>query len=165
MFRKASAEYLRDKARSRDPQLFDRLLSKVKVGAPWECWPIIKPTGPDGYGAIKVNGVNVRAHRLMFSLYFPTLEAPVVRHICHNPACVNPVHLRAGTPKDNAMDRVFANRGADLRGENNGRAKLTAEQVLAIRSSDKSCADLGREFGVSKVMASRIRRGLAWTHI
>jgi hypothetical protein len=101
----------------------------------------------------------------MFSLYYPGVDAPVVRHNCHNPACINPAHLRAGTPHDNAIDRMHANRGGDLRGEKNGRAKLTERDVLEIRASSLSSADLSMKFCVTKVMVCRIRRGQAWTHV
>lgn len=165
MFRRASAVMKREEARARNPQVFDRLISIAQDGPHSKCWPVNKNIGKDGYGILRVNGRKERAHRLMFALYFPNVEAPVVRHTCNNPACINPAHLRAGTPLDNAMDRVFSSRGGDLKGEKNGRAKLTQEQVLEIRSSDLSGAELGRKYGISKAMACRIKRGNAWTHI
>lgn len=164
-FRKASAELRRQEARTRNPALFDRLFKLAKVSHHGECWPVLRTANRDGYGVLKVDGRSQRAHRLMFELYYPGIPAPVVRHNCNNPACINPAHLRAGTPKDNAMDRVNSNRGGDLKGEKNGRAKLTSEQVLEIRASSLSGTELGRKYGVSKNMISRIRLGLAWNHI
>lgn len=163
--RKASAIEKRQQARARNPALFDRLINMAETGLHTVCWPVKHGRNKDGYGVLKVDGKNVRAHRMMFSLYWPDVVAPVVRHNCHNPACINPAHLRAGTPLDNAIDRMLANRGGDLRGTNNGRAKLTDEAVREIRGSTLSGAELGKKYGISKVMACRIKRGLAWTHI
>jgi integrase len=47
--------------------------------------------------------------------------------------------------------------------DHNTKGKLTWAQVCAIRSSMKSNVALGREFGVSDSLISRIRRGLIWT--
>jgi hypothetical protein len=102
---------------------------------------------------------------MMFSLYYPMLDAPVVRHTCNNPACINPAHLRAGTPHDNAIDRMLSGRGGDLRGVNNGRAKLTDDQVREIRAGHLTGAEAGRKFNISKNMACRIIAGKAWTHV
>lgn len=52
------------------------------------------------------------------------------------------------------------------RGELNGRAKLTAEAVSAIRArrgGGEPLATIAKEYGVSSVMISRICRGLART--
>jgi hypothetical protein len=135
------------------------------IGSHAACWPVQSGHDKDGYGVLRVDGRKERAHRVMFSLYYPGVNAPVVRHNCHNPACINPAHLRPGTPLDNAIDRMLADRGGNLKGENNGRAKLSESDVLEIRASSLSGADLGRKFGISKVMACRIRRGEAWTHV
>ena len=163
--RKASALGKRLHARIQNPVIFDRLIAMAETGSHTVCWPVKRGQDKDGYGVLKVNGKNVRAHRLMFSLYWPALDAPVVRHNCNNPACINPAHLRAGTQLDNAIDRMLSNRGDDLRGTNNGRAKLTDTDVLEIRASTLSGAELGKKYGISKVMACRIKRGVAWTYI
>lgn len=48
-------------------------------------------------------------------------------------------------------------------GETNGMAKLTAEKVQQIRSSNKKYAALSLEFGVSVSQIGLIKRGVAWT--
>lgn len=163
--RKASAVEKMAQARAIAPETFDRLISLAEVGDHSKCWPVTANIGKDGYGILRVNGRKERAHRVMFSLYFPKVDAPVVRHKCNNPGCINPAHLRAGTPHDNAIDRMLSGRGGDLRGTNNGRAKLTDAQVKEIRSSPLSGSEVAKLFGISKVMACRIRRGEAWNHI
>lgn len=163
-FIKASAEEKMVEARSRNPIVFDRLMSAASTGHHGNCWPVTK-NFQNGYGVMRVNGKKVGMHRLMFELYFPLVEAPVVRHKCNNPSCINPAHLREGTKADNNADRMLSLRGGDLRGQCNGRSKLTDEQVIEIRNSDMTGAELGRKFNVSKVMACKIRRGDAWKHI
>lgn len=78
----------------------DRFWSKVdKSGECWE-WTGIK--GPTGYGVIKINPHNIRVHRLSFLwAKGPIPEGLQVDHICHNPSCVNPDHLRLATNKQN----------------------------------------------------------------
>lgn len=165
-FEKASVKDKMDAARARDPATFDRLIASARIGPMTDCWPVTtRARNRDGYTLLRVRGTKQRSHRAMFSLFYPDVPAPVVRHVCNNPACINPAHLRAGTPRDNAHDRMHANRGGNLRGENNGRSVLTEEQVRAIRSSQLSGAELGRRYGVSKNMACRIKCGLAWGHV
>lgn len=164
-FVKASASLKWDAARANNPSLFDRLIAIAKISHHGDCWPVFKNISANGYGALRVNGRKERAHRMMFSLYFPDVDAPVVRHKCNNPACINPAHLREGTKRDNAIDRMLSGRGGDLRGANNGRAKLTDDQVREIRASGLTGADAGRKFNVSKVMACRIIAGKAWKHV
>ena len=165
MFKKASREDRMLRARAVDPAIYDRLVSSAIISAGHLCWPMQTALNSDGYAHLKVRGRRVGAHRLMFGLFFPGVAAPVVRHMCNNPYCVNPAHLRGGTQQDNVNDRVNCDRGGDLRGEFNGRAKLNTLQVREIRNSDESGAAIARRFGISTVLACRIRRGLAWAHI
>lgn len=163
--RKADASERIAAARAMNPAAFDRITKSAIVGGSSSCWPMTRSLNKDGYGVLRVNGRKQGAHRVMFGLFFPELSAPVVRHICHNPACVNPAHLRAGTPLDNAADRVIAGRGGDLSGEHNGRSKLDDESVRQIRLSQDSGPSLSMRYGVSRVVISRVRRGLSWRNI
>lgn len=51
------------------------------------------------------------------------------------------------------------------RGEACGHAKVTEQDVRAIRASDETLAVLASRFGVSQVAVSKIRRGLTWRHV
>lgn len=150
-------------AHARDLQ---RLLDAIVAPKPAGCW-LVKTSvrDKDGYGVMSLRGRKRRMHRAMFDAFNPGAVAPVVRHTCHNPNCINPLHLAAGTQKENAADRVAAARGGDLRGVNNGRSKLSEADVLAIKKSRLSGAALADHFGISKSMACRIKSGKAWPHL
>lgn len=51
------------------------------------------------------------------------------------------------------------------RGERHGRAKLTEEQVIIIRTNGKSVRSTAREFGISRATVRRIRDRILWSHI
>lgn len=48
----------------------------------------------------------MRAHRRMFELWYATKLEPseVVMHVCDNPPCFNPLHLRRGSHAENMRD-------------------------------------------------------------
>jgi hypothetical protein len=101
----------------------------------------------------------------------------VVCHHCDNPRCFEPAHLFLGTREINMADmhakgrRViggwFASR--PMRGEEHIFAKLTEEQVLAIRHRYRrrivTQRALATEYGVTQTLVGMIIRRKIWTHI
>jgi len=81
------------------------------------CWLWMGSRNPvTGYGHVVRSGKLKYAHRLSFEIFKGPI--PAGKHICHTcgtPICVNPDHLYAGTPKDNAMDRERMGRGRGRR--------------------------------------------------
>jgi len=76
---------------------------------------------------------------------------------------VNVDHLFLGTHAENMADMARKGRRKNIgTGESNGRAKLTAEQVAAIRSSPLGKVKLSREYGMSPAQIQRIRAGKQW---
>jgi hypothetical protein len=86
-----------------------------------------------------------------------------VCHRCDVPACVNPDHLFLGTHLDNVRDAISKDRHA--RGEVNGHAKLTADDVRAIRADRRIQRVVAAEYGVARTVVSRIRSGTRWGHL
>ena len=89
--------------------------------------------GARGYPQRNANGRNVRLHREAMERHLGRDLAPSeeVRQICHDKRCVNPEHLRVGSHADTMG--AMAEAGRSARGERNGRAKLDASDVIAIR--------------------------------
>src|SRR3954463_6890906 len=70
-----------------------RLLVKVQRGP--NCWLWTGRTSPDGYGVLAIQGVTTGAHRAAYAfLVGPIPDGMQVDHLCFNPPCVNPEHLR-----------------------------------------------------------------------
>lgn len=59
------------------------------------------------YGYTCRNGKQTYAHRVSFEDNVRKLrDGEIVMHLCDNPSCVNPKHLKAGTHKENIKDCV-----------------------------------------------------------
>jgi hypothetical protein len=145
-----------------------RFWRQAKVASADECWNWQGFIDRDGYGRFRVGSKKHTTHRFAFFLANGHgLDAPVIRHKCDNPRCVNPAHLCTGTHQENMRDRSERNRTA--RGTKNGRAKLTEETVLAIRAAyipNKITAPmLARQFGINFYVVQDIIRKRTWKHI
>jgi hypothetical protein len=51
------------------------------------------------------------------------------------------------------------------KGEANSQAKLTEDQVRAIRRDTRACKVVGSDYGLSQAQVSRIRRRLHWKEV
>lgn len=80
-----------------------------KVEKTESCWNYIGYKDCDGYGIFHA-GKNYRAHRFSALIAGKDITKPIIRHLCHNPGCVNPDHLEAGTQHDNMHDMIQAGR-------------------------------------------------------
>ncbi|MGH7022198.1 MAG: HNH endonuclease signature motif containing protein [Caulobacteraceae bacterium] len=69
-----------------------------------------------GYGRMSVNKRNRAVHRVAWELVNgPIPEGMLALHICDNPRCCNPAHLKLGTQADNNRDRIAKGRGKGCR--------------------------------------------------
>lgn len=156
------------RTRARDPAVFDRLMAHTIRGGNRDCWPntYVGASRKEPYGGIKINGKRRRCSRVMYSLAYGDIPAGMsVCHKCDNPACVNPFHLFLGTHHENMLDRMMKNRGGNRKGERNGRAKLAASDVIAIRSSRETLTTLAQRYSVTKTLIANIRKRKIWKHI
>jgi len=119
-----------------------------------------------GYGSFDLNGVSVQAHRFSHLITKGNPNNSLVLHSCGCRNCVNPVHLRLGTHRDNSDDRMKD--GTTAIGERQGKAKLTNEIVREMRrrnQSGETVAVLAREFKVNHASAWRAIHREHWKHI
>lgn len=67
------------------------------------CWVFNGTKATKGYGSIRIEGRNFRAHRIALEVRLGRRLMPseVADHVCGNRGCVNPLHLRAVSQKDN----------------------------------------------------------------
>lgn len=129
---------------------------------------------PYGHGHMGVGGKSIMAHRVAWMCNRgPIPDGMLVLHRCDTPGCVNPNHLFLGTSQDNQDDKVRKGRQAKgsklahprARGERNGNAKLTADQVRAIRASDEPQRQIAAQYGVTQAIISKIKRNEVWTNV
>lgn len=141
-----------------------------KVNKQGNCWIWTGAKQPTGYGYIGAGGRNcgrVMAHRWSYEqAKGPIPNSMYVLHSCDNPSCVNPAHLRVGTPLDNTNDAIARGRLVNppvMSGEANMKAKLTLDQVKIIRASPHIKASVfARAFGISHSSVSRVKLGKSW---
>jgi len=131
------------------------------------CWLWLGRKDQDGYGETGVNGKVVKAHRYAHEIFIgPIDKDKIILHSCDNRICVNPDHLRQGTPADNSLDAL--SRGRVLRGSQIGNSKLLENDVLKIRElrdngyTYKHIAEL---FNVSEATIRFIIAGISWKHV
>lgn len=140
------------------------LLRRAAPGAPDECWEWPGARTPRGYGRVTFRGRVKYAHRLSHEAFIgPLADGELACHACDNPPCWNPAHLFAGSHTDNNRDRQA--KGRSQRGEGHYAAKLTEDDVRAIRASDLSGPALGERYGVSPFTIYKILDRRSWAHV
>lgn len=102
-----------------------------------------------GYGVIRANGRNVRAHRYVYEAHKgPIPTGMQLDHLCRNPSCVNPDHMEPVTHAEN------------LRRGNS--TKLTMEIAREIRAAPGRHRDLAERYGIDYTIVGDIKRGVLW---
>ena len=105
-----------------------------------------------GYIRLWNGGNRILAHRAEFIKKIgPIPEGLEIDHLCHNRSCINVLHLKLATRKENSRRRV--------------NSKLTIEQVEKIRImllNGMSLKKIADNFNVSKQMIWLIAKGKQW---
>jgi hypothetical protein len=132
-----------------------------------ECliWPYARNSA--GYGHLSVDGKNQLVHRIACEAENgpPPFADAQASHSCGNGhlGCCNPKHQRWDTPAGNLADK--ARHGTLKNGVEHHLAKLTEDDVRAIRASDESQSVLASRYGVEQTNISAIKRRKSWNHI
>ena len=87
----------------------------------------------------------------------------IVRHLNGDPLDNRAENLAWGTPRENEADKRA--HGRALLGERHHQAKLTPAQVLYIRASQASGADLAQQYGVGETCITKVRLRKTWRHL
>ena len=91
--------------------VIDRFLARVAKPEGEGCWEWKGGKDQAGYGHMVVDGKNVVAHRVAYTLFRGEIPGRLyVCHSCDNPTCVNPGHLWLGTSSDNQKDSIAKGR-------------------------------------------------------
>ena len=149
--------------------LKDRLLSRVKISNPDDCWEWQGYRNKRGYG--QLGGKNGFAHRVSWVVH--NGEIPENLHVCHkcdNPSCVNPRHLFLGTRSDNMQDasrkgRMNTTHLSFASDETHQASKLSNAQVRLIRSGKIKPSILAKQFGVHEATVYRAKRGATFQDV
>lgn len=123
----------------------ERFWAKVdKSYHPKGCWVWTAAKNLQGYGKFYLRGKFLGVHRLSYTLANGQIgDGLVIDHLCHNPACVNPSHLREVTYKQN-NENLQGARSKNISGVRGVTWDATRGKWLAgIRDNGKSY-NLGR---------------------
>ena len=121
-----------------------------------------------GYALKWYKGKNYGHHRVAYAQHnnidLEDIKGLSVMHLCDNPPCVNPDHLRLGTQQDNMKDKVNKNRQAV--GEQ-CKNKLTKADVLDIKANKGILTrrELSEKYGVQMRHISRLWNNDSWKHL
>lgn len=172
-----------------DKRTLARFWAKVrKSDDPEGCWLWTGAKNPSGYGWFKLPTTGpAGAHRVSWEIVNGPIpdrtgyHGTVVMHVCDNPSCVNPSHLRLGSQAENLADMRRKGRSATgdrngsrtcpeamRRGENHPHARLKRSDVIEIRRLSEAGTTgraIARRFGLSFQHVSDIVRRKRWKHV
>lgn len=114
----------------------------------------------NGYGQVRIEGIQWAVHRLMYELTFGPISQDAsawwILHKCDTPGCCNPDHLYAGTPTDNSRDMANRCRGrvgyrplSAAYGRNFDPSRRTGTVFYEYCGEIKRLADWAEQFGLS----------------
>jgi hypothetical protein len=135
---------------------------------PNKCWNWQGANKGNGYGHTSHGPAHRHAYRLLVG---PTPKGLDVCHKCDNRGCINPDHLFLGTRADNMADCKAKGRTArgdalgDRKADKGSAAKLTWDDVRAIRASSEKPKSIAVKYGVTNDNINRIRRHDTWKEI
>lgn len=131
------------------------------------CWIWICGTRNTGYPSLNVIDIPERTgHRFSWVVHNgPIPKGLHVLHKCDNRLCMNPHHLFLGTNTENSLDCQLKGRQFIPLGEHNGRAKLTAKQVLAIRKDNRPTKEIAAQYNVLVRQINLIKKRQTWRHL
>lgn len=151
----------------------------AKVSKTDSCW-LWTGRKLNGYGKVNINSNVYNAHRVSLVISGvlsnpskKTLGAngEIVMHLCDNRSCVNPVHLKVATQKENMNDAQQKGRKwcGENKGSGNGRAVLSEETVLWLKhmfaNYSMNVSGLAKKLKIHPTQLYLIKNNKSWTHV
>lgn len=141
-----------------------RFWKHVCIKGPDECW---EWTSKSERPTFSFSGGNGSAARFSFLIHTGIWPGRLyVCHSCDNKRCINPSHLWLGTHKDNQRDA--AKKGRMARGEDQGSAKLTENDIREIRTKRAAGTkrrQLAKDYRVDETTIDNIVKRKSWKHV
>jgi len=137
-----------------DERTAQRFWAKVAIGPPEECWEWQGGRFTRGYGGFSYEGRTQQAHRVVMGM--DKSDPRVVMHLCDNPPCVNPDHLRIGTQAENMHDKISRGR-CGMGGCKCALADYRKALILKGADIGFSDVELARAFTVCLLFVRRTR--------
>ena len=101
-----AAGVMRNRSNRRNMSDVDRFFEKTDKRSDAECWSWTANKDAHGYGKFWMSGRQITAQRASFVMFCgPIPDDHQVDHLCFNPSCVNPAHLRTVTKRENLSTR------------------------------------------------------------
>lgn len=125
-----------------------------------DCWIWTAGRYPGGYGSFYLRGRAHAASRVALAMSGVVVRpGDFVLHSCDNPPCVNPAHLRVGTPFENMTDKMSRGRHVVHHGEQNHAASITNAMALEIRrrfAGGQSRREIAESIGIRRSIVSDV---------
>jgi hypothetical protein len=136
-----------------------QLLESRSRKTPSGCVEWIGPKNRDGYGVFNSSVMGrTGAHRASWIIHYGKIpDGKWVLHSCHNPACVNPEHLKLGDHHANMKDRKL--NGKYPSGEDHFSSVIPNDIAIAIWHDKRTCRVIAESYNVNRDVVQRIRQG------
>lgn len=132
------------------------------------CWTWKGTIEHTGYAKLSIRPP-IKAHRASYIIHKgPIPKGLLVLHTCDVRDCTNPEHLWLGTHKQNTQDKIKKGRSNTAKGSSLKVSKINESQALEIKKmlqNGDNCAEIGRFYGVSRKIISRIKNDETWAHV
>lgn len=127
-----------------------------------DCWNWKCCLTNDNYGLFRHKGKIHRAHRIAYELSKGKIpENKIMMHMCNNPMCCNPLHLKPGTFHENSEYYLRCGRTSQTTLCENDVRNI---HELYYKKNKKQC-EIAELYKINQGNLSRILNGKRWSYI